>query len=169
MKRSISPGVAIVNARIATATWLRSARELGGRFSAAAEHGQKWPNPLILCRRSPLKGCDFEVDASEPLGVKLRRLRKERGLSLTDFADKVGVSRPTVWSWETGKTKPRRQKLDAVAATLNLMDDELILDIAEVEERTKARSLEREISAAKARIAKIAGTLPEAVDITIRW
>jgi transcriptional regulator with XRE-family HTH domain len=109
------------------------------------------------------------VDASEPLGVKLRRLRKERGLSLTDFADKVGVSRPTVWSWETGKTKPRRQKLDAVAATLNLMDDELILDIAEVEERTKARSLEREISAAKARIAKIAGTLPEAVDITIRW
>ena len=114
-------------------------------------------------------GCNFEVDASEPLGVKLRRLRKERGLSLTDFAEQVGVSRPTVWSWETGKTKPRRQKLQAVAETLNLLGDELILNFAEVEERTKARSLEREIKAAKARIAKIAGTSPDAVDITIRW
>lgn len=56
----------------------------------------------------------------------------------------------------------------ALALALNLAEDALILD-----EETAARKtdspLEREIASAKARIARLAGTTPEYVDIMIRW
>lgn len=33
-------------------------------------------------------------------------LRRGAGLSLSDIARDLGVARQTVWSWETGRTRP---------------------------------------------------------------
>ena len=97
----------------------------------------------------------------------MRRLRQSKGFSLTEFADRVGVSRPTVWSWESGRSQPRPQNRAALALALNLAENALILD-EEAELKTQSL-LEREIASAKSRIARVAGTAPEYIDITIRW
>ncbi|MYY09458.1 helix-turn-helix domain-containing protein [Streptomyces sp. SID4919] len=47
-----------------------------------------------------------------------RRLREARSLSQEDVAARVGVTRETVRSWETGRTDPRGRKRDAYAAFL---------------------------------------------------
>lgn len=41
------------------------------------------------------------------LGDRLRKARKLARLSQDQMAEKMGVSRPTISSWETGKTQPK--------------------------------------------------------------
>ena len=43
-------------------------------------------------------------------------LRKKLGLSATDMGKLIGVSGQSVYHWETGKTKPRANQLQAIAA-----------------------------------------------------
>jgi DNA-binding transcriptional regulator YiaG len=42
--------------------------------------------------------------------------RKRLGLSAEKYAKLVGVSSLTIYSWEAGKTKPRKAQLDALVA-----------------------------------------------------
>ena len=46
---------------------------------------------------------------------KLRKLREAAGLSQGDVAEKLDVSRPAVSSWESGKIRPRLNKLNQLA------------------------------------------------------
>lgn len=46
---------------------------------------------------------------------KLRKLREEAGYSQGDVADRLDVSRPAVSSWESGKVRPRLNKLEQLA------------------------------------------------------
>lgn len=46
---------------------------------------------------------------------KLRQMREEAGLTQGDLADKLDVSRPAVSSWESGKIRPRLNKLQQLA------------------------------------------------------
>lgn len=46
---------------------------------------------------------------------KLRKLREEVGYSQGDVADRLDVSRPAVSSWESGKVRPRLNKLEQLA------------------------------------------------------
>ncbi|MEL7199697.1 MAG: helix-turn-helix domain-containing protein [Pseudomonadota bacterium] len=62
---------------------------------------------------------------AEPFGVRLNRLRRERAMTLSDVADALGVSKPTVWAWEKGKAKPIPERLDAIAEALGVSSDEL--------------------------------------------
>lgn len=59
------------------------------------------------------------------LGKRLERLRRERGLTLARFADVVGVSKPTVWAWESGKCRPRTHRVAAIAMALGVDPEEL--------------------------------------------
>ena len=59
----------------------------------------------------------------EPLGVKLNRLRRERGLTLAQVATVLGVSKPTVWAWEKGKAKPLPDRIAAIADVLGAVAD----------------------------------------------
>ena len=43
--------------------------------------------------------------------LTLRSLRQQKGLSIMDVAEKVGVQRQTVYQWERGETLPTLGKL----------------------------------------------------------
>lgn len=51
---------------------------------------------------------------------RLRKLRESAGLSQGDVADKLDVSRPAVSSWESGKIRPRLNKLNQLADLFNV-------------------------------------------------
>lgn len=56
--------------------------------------------------------------AREPLAVRLQRLRKSRGLTLDELARSLGVSKPTVWAWEQGRSAPNRDRHEKIAEVL---------------------------------------------------
>jgi transcriptional regulator with XRE-family HTH domain len=64
-------------------------------------------------------------DAGDPLGLKLNRLRRERGLTLAQVASALDVSKPTVWAWEKGKARPLPERLAAIAEVLGVAEEEL--------------------------------------------
>ncbi|WP_285713629.1 helix-turn-helix domain-containing protein [Erythrobacter oryzae] len=100
------------------------------------------------------------ASASEGLGSRLNRLRREAGLTLADVANALGVSKPTVWAWEKGKARPLPERLDSIAAALGV--DPEILAAAPA-----PREIEGVIAECRARIAAACGTAPEAVRIMI--
>ncbi|MFJ2767411.1 helix-turn-helix domain-containing protein [Streptomyces sp. NPDC087300] len=59
-----------------------------------------------------------------PSPKERRRLREAKSLSQADVATKVGVTRETVRSWETGRTSPRGRKREAYAKLLNAIAEE---------------------------------------------
>ena len=60
------------------------------------------------------------------LGEKILAARKKAGLSQTDLADLVGVSRQSVSKWETGESSPEAGNLLPVAKALNVTVDWLL-------------------------------------------
>lgn len=69
-----------------------------------------------------LEAPQFTVDF---LGARLAQLRRSKGMTLGDLAQRLGVSRPTVWAWEKGKTTPRPERMEAIAATFGVQVEEL--------------------------------------------
>ena len=59
-------------------------------------------------------------------GEKLKRLRKEAGLTQTVLADLVDVSRRTIISWELDERIPASDKIPKLAAALHVTADELL-------------------------------------------
>ena len=63
------------------------------------------------------------VPASKEAGVAARTIKAERvrlGLSAKDFGRLVGVSGLTIYSWESGKSRPRKKQLAGLAAVRRL-------------------------------------------------
>ena len=52
------------------------------------------------------------------IGENIRRIRKERGLTLKQLGDRVGVSEAYIRAYETGRRNPKRQSLEALAKAL---------------------------------------------------
>lgn len=61
----------------------------------------------------------------EPLEVRLRRLRKARGLTLDELAKQLDVSKPTVWAWEQARSTPSPDRFDRIAQVLGTTPAEL--------------------------------------------
>ncbi|MBD3729351.1 MAG: helix-turn-helix transcriptional regulator [Sphingomonadales bacterium] len=96
----------------------------------------------------------------ESFGARLQRLRKERGMTLEQLGDRLGVSKPTVWAWEQGKAKPLGSRLSAIAGTLDVPLETLAGNGPDSEAiELVARSRER--------IAQAFGTVPDKVRIMI--
>lgn len=50
----------------------------------------------------------------------LRNARIERGLSVAQVAEKIGVSQSSVYFWETDRVRPRDENLSALCKVLRL-------------------------------------------------
>ena len=59
-------------------------------------------------------------------GKRLEQMRKGKGMTLSDVAERLGVSKPTVWAWEKGKARPIEDRFPALARVLGIEQDELL-------------------------------------------
>ena len=64
--------------------------------------------------RKPVSVSEAEGRRFSPAGLKAHRHRL--GLAAADYAELVGVSPQTIYNWEHGKSKPRKEQLAALAA-----------------------------------------------------
>lgn len=88
-----------------------------------------------------------------PLSAALRRLRVERNLSQQKVADAVGVKRPTVAQWESGRFPPSADKVHLLDATLEaggelvdlagLSSEDVAAPVRDVAGSTPGATLER--------------------------
>lgn len=60
--------------------------------------------------------------------------RKKLGLSAADFAKLLGVSSLSVYKWESGKTRPRRAQLEAIAAARHLGKREALARLEQLDQ-----------------------------------
>lgn len=66
------------------------------------------------------------LDMGETLPARLRRLREECGMSRSELAERAGLSRPTIWAWESGRTQPRHSNLQTLAIALGIAEGDII-------------------------------------------
>jgi transcriptional regulator with XRE-family HTH domain len=109
----------------------------------------------------------------EPFGVRLRRLRKGRDISLAAFAKALGVSRPTVWAWESGKSVPRPARMATILTELGISDEQTVAFRHPVRSSPPTASnadsmaLADFVERTKARIAELSGTTADKVRVII--
>lgn len=60
------------------------------------------------------------------ISLNIKKNRIAQGLSQTQLADKVGVTRQTISSWENGASFPDVKMLEKIASVLNTGIDELL-------------------------------------------
>ena len=89
------------------------------------------------------------------VGKRIETLRKSKKISQEDLAEKVGVSRTTIYKWESGTAKPNFAKLQALACaletTVSFLAGETPFEYTEEEskgENEVALSVENELCAA---------------------
>ena len=61
------------------------------------------------------------------IGSQLRALRKSKGWTQTDLAEKAGIKRTALGAYEEGRAEPRMGVLVRLAHTLNVSLDTLVL------------------------------------------
>ncbi len=71
--------------------------------------------------------------AAGEFAQRLRSLRETHGLSVRALAERVGVSKVTLWKWERGENQPRERHLIPLATALNVNPDELRASIGRYE------------------------------------
>ena len=69
------------------------------------------------------------------IGEKILNLRKARGWSQEELAERVGVTRQAVSRWESGAAKPDADKIVAICDLFGVSADYLLRDIAAGTER----------------------------------
>lgn len=60
------------------------------------------------------------------LGKNIFTLRKEKGFSQENLAEKVNVTRQTISNWELGETSPNPEQLILLSGALDISIDELV-------------------------------------------
>lgn len=68
---------------------------------------------------------------------KLYELRKQKGFSQEELANRLNVSRQTISKWEVGESTPDMEKLAAISDLFEVSLDELVLDKAPKAETTE--------------------------------
>ena len=89
------------------------------------------------------------------MGNKIAKKRKDAGLTQTEFAEKLSVTRQTVSRWEAGTVMPDIDKIADIAQILGVSCDYLLKDDADEEVRGKARSASRLLKEAQGRKVKL--------------
>ena len=76
---------------------------------------------------------------------KLYELRKQKGLSQEELANRLNVSRQTVSKWEVGESSPDMEKLVAISELFGISLDELVLDKAVKKEEASEQIVKSEL------------------------
>src|SRR3546814_6480353 len=62
----------------------------------------------------------FRSVVDEAFGARLQRLRTKAGLSQAEVAKRMGVSPPSISSWEKGRARPKRGRMRSEEHTSEL-------------------------------------------------
>ncbi len=87
------------------------------------------PTPAI----APAPSVDEDHAApvvDQAFGRRLQRLRTKAGLHQAEVAKRMGVSAPSVSSWEKGRARPKRGRIAKLAAILGVQTSDLLDDTA---------------------------------------
>jgi len=94
------------------------------------------------------------------LGERIGRIRRERGLTLSQIADALNVSKPTVWAWEKDKARPLPERMRAIAEALGV-------EIAQLQESQGNNANADLVEECRIRIATAYDTAPSRIRIMI--
>lgn len=105
-------------------------------WRSASLHGCRFDQPLspAVLSAAELKSAIAPPEETQSahgpamgsLGKRLATLRQERGMTLAQVAEQLGVSKPTVWAWEHDRSQPVSSRIGALADTLGVAEAELI-------------------------------------------
>ena len=84
---------------------------------------------------------------------KMIKLRKIKGLTQESFATEIGVSRQSVYKWESGQSYPDVEKLLKIARTFGVTVDDMLNDEMDVDRQGVMRPV-AEVAAEEERIAR---------------
>ena len=70
-----------------------------------------------------------DVKDAKAIGERLKKLRKERGLTARDLADEIGVSYTTIYRWENGDRVPDGFNMGKLMNVLGVRLKDIISDI----------------------------------------
>ena len=76
---------------------------------------------------------------------KLYELRKQKGFSQEELANRLNVSRQTVSKWEVGESTPDMEKLVAISDLFEVSLDELVLDKTPEKEKVSEQVVKSEV------------------------
>lgn len=129
-------------------------------------YGCRFETPLpesalgILELRSRVISTAAPGESADTLPVRIARLRKEQGLTLEALAALVNVSKPTVWAWEQGKTRPTPERIAALAKLLGVEEEELLTG-------RDGHALAEALNQARSVVAEAFGVDPARVKVSI--
>ena len=104
-------------------------------WSSRNFYGCRFVEPLAagamsaaLLKAFPEGGTELQSSFSPAtaLSERLAALRRARGWSMEQFADRLGVSRQSVWYWESGQRQPKRAMLTRIAKQFAVSEGELL-------------------------------------------
>lgn len=153
----------------------------GERFDIDLPHGGRTAARIVWASGS-FFGCQFDaavsaatlsaaqlradaidapaVPSAESFGMRLQRLRKQRGLTMSQLAGQLGVSKPTVWAWEQGKARPVETRIEALAQALDVAAEDMLIE-------RSVPALAGLIARAKEQISGALGVGPDKVRIVV--
>jgi len=160
----------------ATIVW-NSGRLFGCRFDAALSEASlsaaRLKNP-IPAAVDPIQHAAPSA-APQSFAERLRARRLARGWSLASLAERSGLSKPSIWGWETGKAKPRAVSLRILAETFGIDETELLgkeeggARSSATDQRAANRALQHVVDASRQQIADMAGVDRQRVRIAIDY
>jgi DNA-binding transcriptional regulator YiaG len=90
----------------------------------------------VLRSQVPTEAPKLAVDSSMRFSARsVKAQRAKTGLSAADYALLVGVSALTIYNWENGKSRPRKEQFAALASLRGIGKREAVRRLEELDKR----------------------------------
>jgi DNA-binding transcriptional regulator YiaG len=102
--------------------------------------GQQAKEMIALRKQQAQPQATEEPDDNGRFSARsVKAQRKRLGLSALDYGKLVGVAGLTIYSWESGKSRPRKAQLAGFMAVRGIGKREAMVRLAEIEEQAAAK------------------------------
>lgn len=132
-------------------------------ISSAALSAAQLQSAVVGGDADPVLGGPGQIELGSSdarFGANLKRLRIAKGLSQADIAAELGVSGPAISGWESGRARPKHDRLAPLATLLGVPAAQLLVDLS----TDPAEDL---ISQGREKIARATGASPNRIRIFI--